>query len=150
MNKKKRITWIAVMDGKHSNFYTMMTEHHLGDLHHTLSAKPIRTDEPTGRGELGRTYDSAGGARHIIEPHTSDRTLERKQFMREVAEYLKDKLDKEEYHRLIITAPPKILGFLRKELSKTVKDVIALEIDKDLVEFHPKEIQEYLEKIIHI
>ncbi|MDB2414209.1 host attachment protein [Rickettsiales bacterium] len=147
---RKIITWIAVIDSKHARFYTRNEDHHLGELNHTLTAKLIRTDEPTGRRELGRTYDSVGGARHIIEPHTSDRTLSRKAFMHEVADHLDKALEEKEYNRLVVAAPPKVLGFLRKALSKEVKDIIALELDKDLMELTPEQIQEHLNKIVHV
>lgn len=138
------------MDGKSAHFYTKGPEPRLGELNYTLTARPLRTDPSQGRRELGRVRDRNGSGRHIIEPHTSDRTLERKAFMHYVAEYLDEALAKEEYNRLVVAAPPKILGFLRKALSKPVKDAIALELDKDLMQMRPQQLQEQLEKIVHI
>ncbi|MFT6791810.1 MAG: protein required for attachment to host cells [Cellvibrionaceae bacterium] len=82
------IKWVAVIDGKHAQFY-IDEEHHLRDLKHTLTASPARTDKPSGRGELGRVYNRLGdGKRHIVEPHTSDRVQEHKMFVHTVADYL--------------------------------------------------------------
>ncbi|MCB2081681.1 MAG: host attachment protein [Rickettsiales bacterium] len=151
MRQKKTITWIAAIDGKHAHFYTKDESHRLGNLNHTLTAQPIRTDEPTGRHELGRVHDRVGGGgRHIVEPHTSDRTLERKAFMREVAKYLDKALARGEYNRLVVAAPPKILGFLREALSKPVKDVIALELDKDLMQLTPAQVQKKKKKVVYV
>ena len=150
MIKKKTITWTAVIDGKNAHFYTKGPERRLGDLNHTLTAYPIRDDPSAGKRELGRVKDRIASGRHIIEPRTSDKTEQNKQFVKEVAKYLEKALEKEEYNRLVVIAPPKILGFLRKLLSQFVKDVIALELDKDFANLTPQQIQEHLEKLVYI
>jgi len=146
----KTITWVAAIDGKRAHFYTKGEERRLGDLNHTLTARPIRIDVSGGRRDLGRVHERIGSARHIVEPRTSERVLEREAFVREVAHYLDDALAQGKYTRLIISAPPKVLGFLRKELSKRVKDVIALELDKDLMQLTPAQLQKHLEKIVYV
>lgn len=150
MPKKHTITWTAVLDSKQAHFYSKGPEAKLGELNHTLTARPIRTDQPSGRGNLGRSFDRVGGGRHAIEPHTSDRTQQRQGFMHEVADYLHHAKEKGEYDRLVLVAPPKVLGILRKELSKPVRDVLALEVDKDFMHLTPQQIQAQLEQVVYI
>ena len=147
---RKTLTWVATVDGQHAHFYTKGEEHRLGDLNYTLTARPIRTDVPASRHALGRVYDRHGNGRHIIEPHTSDRAQGDKAFVDRVAAYLDKARANGEFTRLIISAPPGIIGLLRDTLSKEVKDTIALELDKDLMQCTPAQIQHYLEKIIYV
>jgi protein required for attachment to host cells len=148
--REKTITWVAVIDSNNAHFYGKGPELCLGDLNHTLTARPIRDDPSVGRRELGRVHDRVGDKRHIIEPHTDDKTQKDKQFTKEVATYLESALQEQKYNRLVVIAPPKILGILRKLLNQSVKDVIVLELDKELTHLTPPQIQEHLEKIVHI
>ena len=45
------------------------------------------------------------------------------------------------YKHLIIIAPAKVLGYIRTHLSKSVKEMVALEIDKDFIHESPEHIQ---------
>lgn len=146
--KNAKITWVAAIDGQFANFFTKLPASGLQDLNHSMQAQPVRTDTAGGRRDLGRAYDRRGGGRHIVEPHTSERTQQRRQFMREVAEFLHTSLEQGKYNRLVVAAPPKILGFLRQELSDAVRAVIVLELDKDLIQLEPQQIQEKLDQVI--
>ena len=48
------------------------------------------------------------------------------------------------YMKLIIVAAPRFLGMLRKEIGKSVSDLVSLEIDKDLTKMEPQSIREHL------
>jgi protein required for attachment to host cells len=52
------------------------------------------------------------------------------------------------YDRLILAAPPHMLGDLRKILSHTVQARIAAEIDKDLTKMNDAVLHEELKKIV--
>ncbi len=149
MIPKKTITWIAVVNGRQAHFYTKGPEKRLGDLNHTLTALPVRTTNEA-RKSLGRVHDRFGPARHIAEPHTEDKEQERHLFAQQVADYLQASLAEKQYDRLIMVAPPKTLGVLRKLLSAPVKGVIALELDKDFIHLSPEQIQKHLEKIVYV
>lgn len=149
MPKRQTITWVAAIDGEKAHFFTKGAERRLNDLNHTLTARPIRTNNETRR-VMGRVHDRIGSARHIVEPHMDDRTQEKRVFAEEVAEYLEGSLAKQKYNRLIVVAPPKLLGVLRKALNKPVKNTIVLELDKDFAHLSPEQIQEHLEKIMPI
>ena len=67
-------------------------------------------------------------------------------FAREVGRYL-DKARKESrYDQLVLVAPPKFLGALRKELHKEVEKLVAEELPKDLSWFNAREIERYFAK----
>ncbi len=148
MKAKKYITWVAVLDGRKALLLTKSTSNRLEILDHAFTAEPIRTNTET-HNTLGRSFSSSrAGVRHIIEPHTDEQTQEKQEFIKEISEYLESSLW--EYDRLILAAPPKALGYLRKILSKEVKDKVILELDNDFVRLAPHQIQQHLEKLIPI
>lgn len=145
---KQYITWVVVLDSQQARLLMKGANGHLESLGYPIYADPIRTN-PDTRHSLGRAYSSSGGnVRHIIEPHTSEWTLERKEFVKRVVEHLEASLW--EYDRIIIAAPPKILGFLRKALSKPVQDKVILELNKDFINLQSQQIHSRLKSLISV
>jgi protein required for attachment to host cells len=97
-----------------------------------------KTDEP------GRTFDASGGAGRSAYEETDFHQLEEDRFAAETAELLKKRALRNDFESLIIVAPPKTLGELRKHYHKEVEKRLAGEIAKDLTG-HPVE---EIEKII--
>lgn len=161
-------TWIVVADGKEARIYTrkdhqekvkMPSPHPdarlfkrgkkpLIQLNNAFKAQPM--DKELGRHSVGRTYDSSGPGRHIMEPHTDAYALEKQQFASDIVSYLEEGLKQGSYGRLIIAADPKTLGNLRKLYSKAVKNRIAAELDKDLTHLTQEELQQHLEEVVFV
>ena len=68
------------------------------------------------------------------------------EFPAETAELLKKRALNNDFESLIIIAPPKTLGELRKHYHKEVESRITLEIDKDLTGHTVPQIEEALAK----
>lgn len=146
--KKQYITWVIVLDAQQARLFMKGANGYLESIGSTMYAEPIRTN-PDNRHSLGRAFNSNGGnVRHIIEPHTSEWTQERKEFVKRVVDYLEGSLW--EYDRLVIAAPPKILGFFRRALSKAVQDKIILELNKDFVHLQTQQIHSRLKSLINV
>jgi protein required for attachment to host cells len=94
--------------------------------------------------EAGRTFDSSGGAGRSAYEETDYHQLEEARFAAETAELLKKRALRNDFENLIIVAPPRTLGELRKHYHKEVEKRITGEIAKDLTG-HPVE---QIEKII--
>lgn len=90
-----------------------------------------RTDAP------GRSFSSVGGGRSAYE-ETDFHQLEEDRFAAETAELLKKRALNNDFEKLIIVAPPKTLGELRKHYHKEVESRLIGEIDKTLTG-HPVE-----------
>ncbi len=132
INKAK--LWTVVMDGKQALIYGRSLSYNKLELHNTLKTK-ANHDRHRATHSSGSTFESSNSSHHAIEPHDDKRTLEKKIFVAEVVKYLEDFFNKHAYKHLVLIAPPKILGFVRNSLNKQVKEVIVLEIDKDLVHY---------------
>jgi protein required for attachment to host cells len=102
------------------------------------------TDREMKTDDRGRTFDASGGAGRSAYEETDFHQLEEDRFAAETAELLKKRALRNDFESLIIVAPPKTLGELRKHYHKEVEKRLAAEIAKDLTG-HPVE---EIEKII--
>ena len=92
-------------------------------------ANPATRDQATDRS--GQASSSQGAARSSVEP-TDFHQLEEDRFAAEAAELLKTRALRHEYESLVVVAPPKTLGELRKHYHVEVSNRLAGELDKDL------------------
>ena len=114
-------------------------------------------DSDQGRSEPGRTfssnrgdpraggYGSTTGAARSAYSETDFHQLQEDNFAHQVADMLKQKALANEYEHLIVVAPPKALGELRKHYHKEVESRIAGEVAKDLTNMPVPEIEKLLQ-----
>jgi protein required for attachment to host cells len=67
-------------------------------------------------------------------------------FAKRVGDYLDRARQQNRYDQLVLVAPPKFLGALRKELHKEVEKLVADELPKDLSWFNARELEGYFAK----
>jgi protein required for attachment to host cells len=67
-------------------------------------------------------------------------------FAKEVGRYLEKARVEHRFDELVLVAPPKFLGALRKELGKEVEKLVADELPKDLSWFNARELEAYFDK----
>lgn len=85
----------------------------------------------------GRTFGSRGhGSRRSSYEQTDFHALAEAEFAAHAAEYLNEKVQSEDIEKLIIVAPPRTLGLVRKGLRREAEQRVFAEIAKDLVK-HP-------------
>lgn len=84
-------------------------------------------------GQPGRSQAAPGAARHGMEPSTSEEEQNRARFAADLAEMVGQEMTKAGHDRLILCAPPKMLGELRTALPKEVMDKLQADLDKDLI-----------------
>ena len=115
-------TWILVADaGRARVLERSGAEKNLAvvaglDFDHSV---PKSSD--VGRDSLPRTFDSAGPGRHAIAPKSDPHRSEKLQFAKELAHVLDARLANRSYDRLVIVAPPQMMGDLRTHLSEAVR-----------------------------
>lgn len=91
-----------------------------------------------------RTAGAQWGSGNMEE--TDFHQLEEDRFAAETAELLKQRALRNDFESLIIVAPPRTLGELRKHYHKEVESRLAGEIDKDLTGHTVPQIEEALRK----
>ena len=100
--------------------------------------RDLKTDSP------GRTFDASGGAGRSAYEETDFHQLEEDRFAAETAEMLKNRALRNEFESLIIVAPPRTLGELRKHYHKEVEKRLTGEIAKDLTGHPVTEIEKII------
>ncbi len=86
------------------------------------------------RGEKHESsYHKGPNPGSAFEPHTSAKEIEHTEAARVITHYIEKIMhENSDYKELIVTAEPKMLGFLRHHYSKFLKDSIVKEIAKGL------------------
>jgi protein required for attachment to host cells len=92
-------------------------------------SNPATRDQATD--SAGQSSSPQGAARSSVEP-TDFHQLEEDRFAAEAADLLKRRALANDYESLIVVAPPRTLGELRKHYHVEVSQRLAGEIDKDL------------------
>ena len=133
MRFKKQMTWILIADGARAHIIanegpgkglkTIPGQDYTGT---NLPTRELGTDKP------GRTFDRAGVGRHSKEPRVDWHRFEKHKFAKSMAKVLDKAAGQGVFDRLILVAPPEILGELRSSLGKLASDRVVAELARDL------------------
>jgi protein required for attachment to host cells len=105
-----------------------------------LKDRDLKSDGP------GRTFSSVGAGRSAYE-ETDFHQQEEDRFAAATAEMLKDWAQRNESDGLVVVAPPRTLGELRKHYHKEVEKRLVAEVAKDLVNTPVPEIEKILQAV---
>jgi len=107
----------------------------------TEQENPANTEQASD--SPGRSFQSVGSRRSAYE-ETDFHQLEEDRFAADAAALLKDRALRNDYESLIIIAPPRTLGEMRKHYHKEVSDRLKAELAKDLTGHPIAEIEQAL------
>lgn len=139
------ISWILAADSAHAKI--LRADNRVGPL------VPIEElEHPEARmknGDLyadqpGRTFDSGGQGRHVMENEVDAKTEESIRFARSLCDKLRQAANDKAFDKLYILAAPAFLGELRECLDDRTRSLVAGEIAKDVVKQTPEEIRKKL------
>ena len=139
-------TMVMVADGKKMLFFRNEGDSEFPKLeverkreHDDLADAELRT------AKAGRTFDASGGAGRSAYEETDFHQLAEERFAAESADMLKRWALRNDFESLIVVAPPKTLGELRKHYHKEVEKRLTGEIAKDLTGHPVPEIEKILQ-----
>ncbi len=137
-------SFIVVADGEKALFFRNQGDADFPNLileqkqqHENPADRDQKSDEP------GRVFSSIGDRRSAYE-EADYHKLEEDRFAAETAEMLKQRALRNDFHSLIVVAPPRTLGELRKHYHKEVEKRLTGEIAKDLTGHPIAEIEKIL------
>lgn len=142
--KLRQGTWVVVCDGRKTIVLENIGDEQYPDLR-TRSALEAE-DAPTsalGTDRPGRVHQSVGSARSGVE-QTDWHDRDEQEFLKALAARLDRAVLAKEVSHLVIVAPPRALGVLRKAFSQHVANAIVTEIDKDLTGAPVSDIEQHL------
>ncbi|ORE98340.1 host attachment family protein [Aurantimonas sp. 22II-16-19i] len=129
-------TWILVADGEKALFLENIGD---GELPNFEIRRVEEQDNPPSREQgahrPGRLTDRGSGHQSAVAD-TDWHQLGKERFAAEIAEMLYKMAHRGRYEKLVVVAPPKILGEMRLKFHKEVQDRIVGELAKDFTN-HP-------------
>lgn len=137
-------SWVVVADGAKAlilenhgdqKFPNLRMKEHFE--HHDPKTSEMGTDKP------GRSISSVGTARSSME-QTDWHQQEEERFLARLAERLDKAVQGGEVKHIVLVAPPRAIGTLRKAMSSHVRAVIQAEIEKDYVKMPLDQIEKHL------
>ncbi|MBB4287162.1 host attachment protein [Roseospira goensis] len=138
-------TWVLVADATRARVFEA-TGQPLDlartPVHEMTAADPPSRDIASDR--PGRTFESVGDLRHAKEPPTDPHRHEKRRFAHAIAGLLERGRTTAAFDRLVIVAPPQMLGDLRDELSDPLRGLVIAEVDKDLSMLPPHDLAPHL------
>jgi protein required for attachment to host cells len=138
--------WVMVGDGGKALFFRNEGDaaHPHLEVVNVLEQDNPRTHEQ-GTDRPGRSHSSIGARRSALD-ETDWHKLEKHRFAKEIAAALYSAARRGRYSKLIIAAPPMIMGDLRKALHKEVSDKVVAEVSKDFTNMPLDEIERVLKE----
>lgn len=148
---KPTITWILIADAARAQIFA---NHGPGKGVEAVEGATFdgdhRPDREIMSDKPGRSFESVGATRHAYQPHHDPHRELKKQFAEELAAMLDKRLAEKAYDRLVLVAPPEMLGDLRSALPEPVKHAIYAELDKDLTKTPVSELPDHLGKVMAV
>lgn len=146
------VIWVLVADGNQAQIYfPKLVEHRIplagNSRHHHMEevrervltpvlAKPLSAeslkDYETGRNATGMVFESFSSARHMAEPHLDARKEVKQRFARHIADFMGKAKDGEAFDRLVLVAPPEMLGEISAALTDTIRRKVTAKVAKEL------------------
>jgi protein required for attachment to host cells len=151
MRFKKVTTWVVLADGARARILantgpgTGLIE--VEDWESREARKPTHE---LGVERPGRGQESANRARHAVTPHADWHEVEKINFAHGLARYLKEHGDTGSFDQLILAAPPRTLGELRKSIDAATAGRLKSEINKDLTQIPLAELGSHLDDVIRL
>jgi protein required for attachment to host cells len=137
-------SFVMVADGRKMLFFRNDGD---ADLPNFQIVNLAQKENPYNRDQMsdapGRAFSSIGSGRSAFD-NTDFHELEETRFAVETAALLKRGAMDGDYEKLIVVAPPKTLGELRKHYHKEVTNRLVAEIPKDLTGHPVAEIEKMI------
>lgn len=143
----KRIFWVVVSDGaRYRIFSCQRLGSPLKPVGAGASVESQMLTREIGTGKPGRSQASPHRARHAFENKVDWHDQAEKELADKVAVIMNQGYARKSFQRLLLIAPPKTLGEIRKSLRlKGLADDF-IDLDKDLTHLSKHELMKYLEK----
>jgi protein required for attachment to host cells len=136
--------WVVVCDGAKA----LVLENAGSRMHPNLTTRqvfeqPDPPDRELTSDKPGRAISSVGNVRSSVE-QVDRHDQEEQRFLTQIAQHLDKAVLAGETPSLIVVAPPKAIGILRRAYSSHVRQALRAEVEKDFVKMPVKEIERHL------
>ncbi len=137
--------WVLVADGEKALFLRNEGDDkfpHLEVFCEVHEDNPATHDQGTDR--PGRMQDGTHAHRSAVQ-ETDWHRLEKARFAKDLADRLYKMAHRKDFKKIVLVAPPVVLGELRKDLHKEVADKVTAEVAKTLTNHTIDEMEKVLQ-----
>jgi protein required for attachment to host cells len=140
----QRETWILAADERAAHLFSREGDH-LKPVSDFVAGENIEIE--MNNNTIGRNANP-GGQAQSYEPRMEQSRQWQVSFAQKIAATLNDAASREAFGRLIVVAPPKMLGYLRDCLDENVKSHVAAEVNKEVAHLPEELLRERLLDIL--
>jgi protein required for attachment to host cells len=144
-------TWIVAADASRARILQVAGRQRLNEIETLINPEGRMNDRELttdanprlhGPGGIQGNDRSSAGTSAREEPSAVEHAVD--VFSKRIGDYLEKARTDHRYDQLVLVAPPKLLGKVRKELGKEVEKLVLDEVPKDLAWFNERDLQLYL------
>jgi protein required for attachment to host cells len=144
-----RTVWFLVADSARAR---ILSTDRIGSHFETVasfeSEDAHKPSHELGSDKPGRAFERGIPSRSAMEPHTAPQRVAKQQFDRDVAQALNQAAGQNQFDALVLVAPPRTLGDLRRHLDDSARDRVSEEVGKDLVKLPEPDLQVQLRDLL--
>ena len=120
-----------------------------GPGHGLIELGGLKQGEPTRYADLpGRSQASTGAARHGFDRAATEREHDRENFAGDVVNAAQEFWAQGQFDRFVMSAPPKMLGELRNDLSDDLRRVLLGDKNKDLLKIAVTDLPAHFDDLV--
>ena len=125
-------TWYIIADGGRARFVERDETGAYRTVLSFVAAEMHKRSRDLGLGRPARVKESANAARHAVEPRRDLHEAAKEDFIALVAEDIEAGHGRDQFDRLVLIAPPRVLTELKQKLSKPITKIVVSDLQKDL------------------
>ena len=133
--QKHRNTWFILADGAKARILQRRASEprSFTVIDHEESAEALSPSRELATDRPGRSYESANPSRHAVQWKTDPHEAAKSRFEQKIADLVNRAAEQGLFDALVLVAPPRVLGDVRKALSAQARERLILEEGKDLL-----------------
>lgn len=147
-------TWILVANARHARFFeteagpgVLALEERAGFVY-PHSSRASETDAGDRGGDAGKGHGRTAHSGTQFEPKTSVEEKERKNFARQLADYVNRGVGEQRCDRLVLITSSQVLGELRPLLSPAAEKLLYRSVSADLTQYQGEELRRRVAEVL--
>jgi protein required for attachment to host cells len=149
MLTKKETTWVVVCDGARGRILVNQGRGTgLDEIESAENPDARASTRTLGTDRPGRTHVSPGQGRHGMTPPADWHEFEKERFAKEMAAMVNTAALENKFDGVVLVAPPRVLGDLRKALNTQAAAKVTGEIGKDLTQISVHDLGPHLADLV--
>ena len=136
--------WYIIADGGRARFVERDEQGTYRTVVSFVAADMHKRSSDLGRDRPARAQESGSPTRHAIQPRRDLHAAAKEDFVKLVAEEIEAEHGRDQFDRLVLIAPPRVLTELKQKLSKPMAKIVVKDLQKDLTKVPDHDLTEHL------